>query len=176
MPFFARARGMPILAPFVASLVAACAAAFANACAAQTLAVSNTTDSVVARLVASRSRGDQPVMLSTLTSFEWDSFSVIRVPAGESMANCGRQGFLPCGPELRPSPDSVVQVLQFDRNGEPVYEERIMAASGRFADPLPNAVPRAHATLVSCPGPTRQPVWCLKPYGPRPAQRFLDGG
>lgn len=173
MPFSSRAR-MQLLAALLTAM--AVAVPLAGAASAQTLAVSNTTDSVVARLVASRARGDQPVMLSSLTSFEWDTFSVIRVPAGESMANCGRQGFLPCGPELRPSPDSVVQVLQFDRNGEAVYEERIMAASGRFADPLPNAVPRAHATLVSCPGPARQPVWCLKPYGPRPAQRFLDGG
>jgi len=176
MPFFARGRRhrWPVLLS-TAMLLALPALNVATA-SGQSLAVSNTNDSVVARLVAQRARSDQPVALSTLTSFEWDSFSVIRAPAGESMANCGRQGFLPCGPELRPAPDSVIQVLRFERNGEFVYEERIMAASGRFAEPLPTAVPRPQATLVSCPGQGRQPLWCLQPHGPRPAQRFLDGG
>ncbi|WP_423197766.1 MULTISPECIES: hypothetical protein [unclassified Cupriavidus] len=129
------------------------ASLLAPAAPAQTLAATSTTaDSVVARLVAWRARSDQPVTLSALTAFEWDSFSVVRAPAGVAMANCGREGFLPCGPDLQPPPDAMVQVLRFDHAGQSVYEERIMAPSGRFAEPLPQGVPRARATLVSCAG------------------------
>lgn len=157
--------------------VAACA--LAPAAPAQTLAGQTMADSVVSRLVAWRARSDQPVTLSALTSFEWDSFSVIRAPAGEGMANCGREGFLPCGPDLQPAPNSIVQVLRFDRGGQPVYQERIMAQSGRFAEPLPAAVPRTQATLVLCSGNREsagEPLWCLQSgRPPRPAQRYLDG-
>lgn len=137
-------------------------------------------DSVVSRLVAWRARTDQPVTLSALTAFEWDSFSVLRTPAGMAMANCNRDGFLPCGKDLEPSPDTLIQVLRFDRAGQPVYQERIMVASANFAEPLPAAVPRPRATLVTCPGERGQPLWCLQPpHSGRQAPaalRSLDGG
>lgn len=137
-------------------------------------------DSVVSRLVAWRARTDQPVALSALTAFDWDSFSVIRTPAGMAMANCNRDGFLPCGKDLQPSPDTLIQVLRFDRAGQPVYQERIMVASATFADPLPAAVPRTQATLVTCHGDQGQRLWCLQSRQPghqtSPALRGLDGG
>lgn len=134
-------------------------------------------DSVVSRLVAWRARTDQPVALSALTAFEWDSFSVIRTPAGVAMANCNRDGFLPCDKDLQPPPDSLIQVLRFDRAGRPVYQERIMVASAIFADPLPAAVPRAQATLVTCPDGQGRRLWCLQaPRQPSPGLRNLDGG
>ncbi len=137
-------------------------------------------DSVVSRLVAWRARTDQPVPLSTLTAFEWDSFSVVRTPAGMAMANCNRDGFLPCGKDLQPPPDTLIQVLRFDRAGEPVYQERIMVASGTFAEPLPAAVPRKQATLVTCRDGQGQWLWCLQSPRPwrqePPALRGLDGG
>ncbi|WP_307188092.1 hypothetical protein [Cupriavidus sp. D384] len=137
-------------------------------------------DSVVSRLVAWRARTDQPVALSALTAFDWDSFSVIRTPAGMAMANCNRDGFLPCSKDLQPSPDTLIQVLRFDRAGQPVYQERIMVASANFADPLPAAVPRPQATLVTCQGDQGQQLWCLQSKRPArqtsPALRGLDGG
>ncbi|WP_370649058.1 hypothetical protein [Cupriavidus sp. EM10] len=137
-------------------------------------------DSVVSRLVAWRARTDQPVALTALTAFDWDSFSVIRTPAGMAMANCNRDGFLPCDKDLQPSPDTLIQVLRFDRAGQPVYQERIMVASANFADPLPAAVPRTQATLVTCPGQQGQRLWCLQSKRPgrqtSPALRGLDGG
>jgi len=135
------------------------------------------SDSVVSRLVAWRARTDQPVSLATLTAFEWDSFSVIRTAAGDAMANCNREGFLPCGPDLQPPPDAMIQVLRFDRAGRSVYQERIMVASANFADPLPNAVPRARATLVTCTNGQGQPLWCLQAQSKQPqGLRSLDGG
>lgn len=137
-------------------------------------------DSVVSRLVAWRARTDQPVALSALTAFDWDSFSVVRTPAGMAMANCNRDGFLPCGKDLQPSPDTLIQVLRFDRAGQPVYQERIMVASANFADPLPAAVPRPQATLVTCHDDQGQRLWCLQSGRPgrqtSPALRGLDGG
>ncbi|SDO64926.1 hypothetical protein SAMN04488595_101371 [Ralstonia sp. 25mfcol4.1] len=137
-------------------------------------------DSVVSRLVAWRARTDQPVTLSVLTAFDWDSFSVIRTPAGMAMANCNREGFLPCDKDLQPSPDTLIQVLRFDRAGQSVYQERIMVASANFADPLPAAVPRSQATLVSCHDDQGQRLWCLQSKRPgreiSPALRGLDGG
>jgi len=135
------------------------------------------SDSVVSRLVAWRARTDQPVMLSSLTAFEWDSFSVIRTAAGDAMANCNREGFLPCAPDLQPPPGTLIQVLRFDRAGRPVYQERIMVASANFADPLPNSVPRAQATLVTCPDGQGQPRWCVQSQDGQPQRlRSLDGG
>lgn len=135
------------------------------------------SDSVVSRLVAWRARTDQPVSLSALTAFEWDSFSVIRTAAGDAMANCNRQGFLPCGPDLQPPPGTMIQVLRFDRAGRSVYQERIMVASANFADPLPTAVPRARATLVTCKDGQGQPLWCIQTQGTqKPGLRSLDGG
>lgn len=137
-------------------------------------------DSVVSRLVAWRARTDQPVVLSSLTAFEWDSFSVVRTPAGMAMANCNREGFLPCGKDLQPPPDTLIQVLRFDRGGQSVYQERIMVVSANFADPLPVAVPRAQATLVTCQDGQGQQAWCLQSLRMRrqePASlRSLDGG
>ncbi len=137
-------------------------------------------DSVVSRLVAWRARTDQPVALTTLTAFDWDSFSVIRTPAGLALANCNRDGFLPCDKDLQPAPDTLIQVLRFDRAGQPVYQERIMVASGIFADPLPAAVPRTQATLVTCDDDRGQRLWCLQSQRPArpatPALRGLDGG
>lgn len=137
-------------------------------------------DSVVSRLVAWRARTDQPVALSALTAFDWDSFSVIRTPAGMAMANCNRDGFLPCAKDLEPPPDTLIQVLRFDRGGQPVYQERIMVASANFADPLPVAVSRAQATLVTCRDASGEGRWCLQsraPSAPEPrALRKLDGG
>ena len=96
------------------------------------------------------------------------------------MANCNREGFLPCDKDFQPSPDTLIQVLRFDRAGQSVYQERIMAASANFADPLPAAVPRSQATLVSCDGDQGQPLWCLQSKRPgrqmAPALRGLDGG
>ncbi|WP_423192187.1 hypothetical protein [Cupriavidus sp. H18C2] len=137
-------------------------------------------DSVVSRLVAWRARTDQPVALPALTAFDWDSFSVVRTPAGMAMANCNRDGFLPCDKDLQPSPDTLVQVLRFDRAGQPVYQERIMVASAQFSDPLPHAVPHTRATLVTCADEAGQRRWCLQPQSPAhgapPALRSLDGG
>ena len=137
-------------------------------------------DSVVSRLVAWRARTDQPVTLSALTAFEWDSFSVIRTPAGMAMANCNREGFLPCDKDLQPPPDALIQVLRFDRAGQAVYQERIMVASANFAEPLPASVPRAQATLVTCHDGQGQRFWCLQSRRSRtpesPALRNLDGG
>ncbi|MBV8271324.1 MAG: hypothetical protein JO067_03545 [Cupriavidus sp.] len=134
-------------------------------------------DSVVSRLVAWRARTDQPVALSSLTAFEWDSFSVIRTAAGDAMANCNREGFLPCAPDLQPPPGTLIQVLRFDRAGRSVYQERIMVASANFADPLPTAVPRARATLVTCPDGQGQPRWCVQSQGAHPQPlHSLDGG
>jgi hypothetical protein len=78
------------------------------------------------------------------------------------MADCGKAGLLPCGPELQRPPDSRVQVLTFKRGGERVYQERIMTDSGEFAEPLPADIPRSAATLVSCPGKDGKPLWCLQ--------------
>ncbi|KWR92030.1 hypothetical protein RM96_00565 [Cupriavidus sp. IDO] len=134
-------------------------------------------DSVVSRLVAWRGRTDQPVRLATLTAFDWDSFSVTKGPAGDAMANCGRAGLLPCGPELQPPAGQPVQVLRFRRGSTQVYEERIMAENGVFAEPLPAGVPRAAATLVSCVDGQGRQLWCLQDRAQlrKPAQ-FLDGG
>jgi len=132
-------------------------------------------DSVVSRLVAWRSRTDQPVSLAVLTAFEWDSFSVIRTPAGMAMANCNRDGFLPCSHDLQPPADALIQVLRFDRAGQAVYQERIMVASAAFADPLPTAVSRAQAMLVTCPDAQGRPLWCLQSRErPRQAPSALD--
>ena len=153
--------------------------------AAQTLAPTNGSaamaDSVVSRLVAWRARTDQPVTLSSLTAFEWDSFSVVRAAAGDPMANCSREGLVPCGPDLHPPPGSMIQVLRFDRAGRSVYQERIMVASANFADPLPTAVPRAQATLVTCPDEQGVPLWCVQTprkseQKPPQGLRTLDGG
>jgi len=138
----------------------------------------NMSDSVVSRLVAWRARTDQPVALAALTAFDWDSFSVVRAPAGDSMANCSREGLVPCGPELHPPPDTQVQVLRFDRAGQQVYQERIMVPSGIFADPLPSAVTRARATLVTCAEGGGPPLWCLQSgarSGVPSDLRWLDG-
>lgn len=136
-------------------------------------------DSVVSRLVAWRARTDQPVVLAWLTGFDWDSFSVVRAPAGDSMANCTREGLVPCTPDLQPPPDAQLQVLRFDRAGHAVYQERILVPSGNFADPLPTAVARAQATLVTCADAGGQPLWCVRTGAPPavpPAPRWLDGG
>lgn len=137
-------------------------------------------DSVVSRLVAWRARTEQPVALTALTAFDWDSFSVVRTPAGLALANCNREGFLPCDKDLQPPPDALIQVLRFDRAGQAVYQERIMVASGNFADPLPAAVPRTQATLVTCHDGQGQQLWCLQSqrrWQPAPAAlRSLDGG
>lgn len=144
---------------------------------AQTLSESGMADSVVSRLVAWRTRSDQPVTLGALTSFDWESFSVTRAPAGDAMANCGRTGLLPCGPELQPDVRQMVQVLSFQRAGHQVYAERIMAENGAFAEPLPVRVPRTAATLVSCRGSDGRPLWCVQGVpAPRRPQPFLDGG
>ncbi|WP_454764492.1 hypothetical protein [Cupriavidus campinensis] len=119
-------------------------------------------DSVVSRLVAWRARTDQPVTLAALTAFEWDTFSVVRAPAGDAMANCAREGLVPCGPELHPPAGTQVQVLRFDRAGRAVYQERIMVPSAYFADPLPSAVSRPRATLVTCADGTGRPLWCVQ--------------
>jgi hypothetical protein len=155
-------------------LLAATLPAGANA---QTLSEPAMADSVVSRLVAWRTRSDQPVALAALTSFDWESFSVTRAAAGDAMANCGRTGLLPCGPELQPDSRQMVQVLSFQRAGVQVYAERIMAENGAFAEPLPVQVPRAAATLVSCQGSDDRPLWCVQGVaGPRRPQPFLDGG
>lgn len=158
--------GLPMLGAAVPSV--------ANA---QTLSEPAMADSVVSRLVAWRTRSDQPVTLAALTSFDWESFSVTRAPAGDAMASCGRAGLLPCGPELQPEAGQMVQVLTFQRLGRQVYSERIMAENGAFADPLPVQVPRAAATLVSCRANDGRPLWCVQgvPALRRP-QPFLDGG
>jgi hypothetical protein len=142
----------------------------------------NMADSVVSRLVAWRARTDQPVALAALTAFDWDSFSVVRAPAGDSMANCSREGLVPCGPELHPPPGTQVQVLRFDRAGQQVYQERIMVPLGNFADPLPSAVTRARATLVTCADGGGAPLGCLQSgaqpgvsTGTQPGLRWLDG-
>ncbi|MCY1230538.1 hypothetical protein D9M68_122330 [compost metagenome] len=150
--------------------------------AAQTLVQSpGMADSVVSRLVAWRARTDAPVALPALTGFDWDHFSVTDSPAGDAIAHCGRAGLMPCGPQLQPQPGDRVQVLRFERAGAQVYTERIMAGDGAFAEPLPQRVPRAAATLVSCPGTAGRQLWCLqgKAKGreaPRQPQPFLDGG
>ncbi|WP_235844589.1 hypothetical protein [Cupriavidus agavae] len=136
--------------------------------------VDDMAGSVVSRLVAWRARTDQPVALGSLTAFEWDSFSVERVPAGVAMANCGRDGFVPCDKGLQPAPDGLVQVLRFDRAGQAVYQERIIVGSASFAEPLPAAVPRGRATLVTCADGTGRRLWCVQ-SGPRPALPGLDG-
>ncbi|WP_432257646.1 hypothetical protein [Cupriavidus sp. TMH.W2] len=152
-----------------------------SAASAQTLAQSPAmADSVVSRLVAWRARTDAPVALPALTSFDWDTFSVTDAPAGDGVAHCGRAGLMPCGPQLQPQPGDRVQVLRFDRAGAQVYTERIMAADGAFAEPLPRQVRRAAATLVSCPGAQGRQLWCLqgKARGRgalRQPQPFLDG-
>ncbi|CAG2149715.1 hypothetical protein LMG31506_04084 [Cupriavidus yeoncheonensis] len=144
---------------------------------AQTLSEPRMADSVVSRLVAWRTRSDQPVALAALTSFDWESFSVTRAPAGDAMANCGRAGLLPCGPELQPEAGQMVQVLSFQRGGRQVYAERIMAENGAFAEPLPVQVPRAAATLMSCRAGDGRPLWCVQGVpAPRRPQPFLDGG
>ncbi|WP_354685963.1 hypothetical protein [Cupriavidus necator] len=148
--------------------------------AAQTLAQPPMADSVVSRLVAWRARSDAPVTLPTLTGFDWDHFSVTDSPAGDAIAHCGRAGLMPCGPELQPQPGDRVQVLSFERAATQVYAERILASDGAFAEPLPRQVPRAAATLVSCPGSDGRQLWCLqgKTRGRaviRPPQPFLDG-
>ncbi len=144
---------------------------------AQTLSEHAMADSVVSRLVAWRTRSDQPVTLAALTSFDWESFSVTWAPAGDAMANCGRAGLLPCGPELQPEAGQMVQVLTFQRSGREVYAERIMAKNGAFADPLPEHVPRAAATLVSCLASDGRPLWCVQGVrAVRRPQAFLDGG
>ncbi len=144
---------------------------------AQTLAKAGPPDSVVARLVAWRTMSDQPVSLSTLALFDWDSFGVVVEAAGEGMANCGQAGFLPCDASLEPERGAPVQVLVFRRGTQRVYQERIMARSATFAEPLPVDVPRAQATLVGCPGYRGQVLWCLRGSA-RGRQRdpFLDGG
>lgn len=119
----------------------------------QTLSQPTMADSVVSRLVAWRGRTDQPVWLATLTAFDWDSFSVTKGPAGDAMANCGRAGLLPCGPELQPPAGQPVQVLRFRRGSTQVYEERIMAertacSPSRCRPACP--VPQRH----SCPART----------------------
>ncbi|MFC4518731.1 hypothetical protein [Cupriavidus pinatubonensis] len=152
-------------------------AAVPSAAIAQTLSEPAMADSVVSRLVAWRTRSDQPVTLAALTSFDWESFSVTRAPAGDAMASCGRAGLLPCGPDLQPEAGQMVQVLTFQRSGRQVYSERIMAENGAFADPLPVHVPRASATLVSCQAADGRPLWCVQ--GARALRRpqpFLDGG
>src|SRR5690242_7060875 len=65
------------------------AAVLPTGAGAQTLSDPAMADSVVSRLVAWRTRSDQPVTLAALTSFDWESFSVTRAPAGDAMANCG---------------------------------------------------------------------------------------
>lgn len=153
------------------------AAALPTGACAQTLSEHATADSVVSRLVAWRTRSDQPVTLASLTSFEWENFSVTRAPAGDAMANCGRAGLLPCGPELQPEAGQMVQVLSFQRAGHQVYAERIMAESGAFAEPLPVRVPRAAATLISCPAADGRSMWCMQGVSAlRRPQPFLDGG
>ncbi len=93
------------------------------------------------------------------------------------MANCGRAGLLPCGPDLQPAAGQTVQVLTFQRAGRQVYTERIMAENGVFAEPLPVQVPRAAATLVSCQGGDGRPLWCVQGVKAlRRPQPFLDGG
>jgi hypothetical protein len=83
---------------------------------------------------------------------------------------------LPCGPELQPEAGQMVQVLTFQRAGRQVYTERIMAENGAFADPLPERVPRAAATLVSCRANDGRPLWCVQGARTvRPRQPFLDG-
>ncbi|MEN7526382.1 MULTISPECIES: hypothetical protein [unclassified Cupriavidus] len=132
--------------------------------------------SVVSRLVASRAQSDQPVALASLTTFEWDSFSVERTPAGVAMANCNRDGLVPCEKDLQPSPDTLIQVLRFDQAGKAVYQERIIVASGNFAEPLPAAVPRGQAMLVTCADGRGGQLWCLQ-SAPRAPLRLmgLDG-
>ncbi|CAG9171740.1 hypothetical protein LMG23992_02023 [Cupriavidus laharis] len=152
------------------------ATALPSGAGAQTLSEHAMADSVVSRLVAWRMRSDQPVTLAALTSFDWESFSVTRAPAGDAMASCGRAGLLPCGPELQPEAGQMVQVLTFQRSGRQVYAERIMAESGAFADPLPVHVPRAAATLISCRASDGRPLWCLQGVPTlRRSQPFLDG-
>lgn len=152
-----------------------------SAASAQTLVQSPAmADSVVSRLVAWRARTDAPVALPALTSFDWDTFSVTDAPAGDGVIHCGRAGLMPCGPQLQPQPGDRVQVLSFERAGVQVYTERIMAGDGAFAEPLPRQVPRAAATLVSCPGGRGRQLWCLqgKTRGGgalRQRQLFLDG-
>ena len=81
-----------------------------------------------------------------------------------------------------PPPGTQVQVLRFDRAGQQVYQERIMVPLGNFADPLPSAVTRARATLVTCADGGGAPLWCLQsgaqpgvPTGTQPGLRWLDG-
>ncbi|MGO4305429.1 hypothetical protein [Cupriavidus sp. RAF12] len=175
MPVFARQRHLACLLAAAAMLCAALTPADAQGLA-NAPTQGEMAGSVVSRLVAWRARTDQPVTLSALTAFDWDSFSVVRAPAGEALANCNREGFLPCDPALQPPPNTLIQVLRFDRAGRPVYQERIIVASGYFADPLPAAVPRDRATLVSCQDAQGEPLWCVQGRHVKPAQRYLDGG
>jgi hypothetical protein len=154
-----------------------CLAALAMPAArGQTLAQASPPDSVVARLVAWRAMSKQPVSLTALARFEWDDFGVVIEPAGEAMANCGQAGFLPCDAGLQPERGAPVQVLVFRLGSTRVYQERITARSATFAEPLPVEVPRAQATLVSCPGYRGQVLWCLRGSARgRQPDPFLDG-
>jgi hypothetical protein len=175
-----RHAAMPRVFPLMVVLLAAFLAPVGPV-AAQTLSEpQGMADSVVSRLVAWRARSDAPVALAALTAFDWDHFSVADAPAGDAIAHCGRAGLMPCGPQLQPQPGDRVQVLRFERAGAQVYAERIMAGDGAFAEPLPQRVARAAATLVSCPGAQGRQLWCLqgKARGrgaPRQPQPFLDG-
>ncbi|WP_420996402.1 hypothetical protein ACKI2N_013160 [Cupriavidus sp. 30B13] len=150
----------------------------APAAQAQTLAqAGGSPESVVARLMAWRMETDRPVSLAALTRFEWDDFGVVVEPAGDAMANCGQNGFMPCDASLQPARGTPVQVLVFRRAATPIYRERITVRSATFAEPLPSAVPRAQATLIGCPGYDGEMLWCLRGSARgRQPDRFLDGG
>ncbi|MGO4327983.1 hypothetical protein AB4Z48_26165 [Cupriavidus sp. 2TAF22] len=156
------------------ALLLAVAAPLAHA---QTLAQAGLPpESVVARLMAWRMETDRPVPLEALTRFEWDDFGVVVEPAGEAMANCGQAGFMPCDAGLQPARGAPVQVLVFRRAATRVYWERITVRSAAFAEPLPDAVPRAQAMLVVCPGYKGEQLWCLRGSARgRQPDRFLDG-
>lgn len=160
----------------IAAGLSVIAVAFGAPAAGQELAQPGMADSVVSRLVAWRARSDQPVELSALTGFDWESFSVTKGAAGDAMASCSGAGLVPCGPELQPPSGQLVQVLRFQKGGTQVYAERIMAQNGAFAEPLPVGVPRAAATLVSCPDGNGRPLWCVQGRaGIRRPQPLLDG-
>lgn len=151
--------------------------ALAAGTCAQSLNGTADAGSVVARLVARGAQNAQPVALGDLTSFEWDHFTVKRMPAGDGMMNCGRAGLVPCDPALDPPRGQRIQVLLFLRDGQPVYRERIMTELGAFAYPLPDNVPRAQAMLSTCPGVHGRKLWCVQGMGrTRQPDPYSDGG
>lgn len=169
-------RGRPMRPIRLASALLCLAALAMPAAQGQTLAKAGPPDSVVARLMAWRTMSKQPVSLAALARFDWDDFGVVIEPAGETMANCGQAGFLPCDADLQPERGAPVQVLIFRLGSARVYQERITARSATFAVPLPVDVPRAQATLVGCPGYRGQVLWCLRGSARgRQPDPFLDG-